>query len=46
MISIVVPLLFSGALILDEDQNILYEKGISISDASKIIDVIEKNVLT
>ena len=33
---------FSGALILDEDQNILYEKGISISDASKIIDVIEK----
>lgn len=27
-------------------QNILYEKGISISDASKIIDVIEKNVLT
>lgn len=33
---------FSGALILDEDQNILYEKGITISDASKIIDVIEK----
>ena len=36
---------FSGALILDEDQNILYEKGISISDASKIIDVIEKKYI-
>lgn len=33
---------FSGALILDEDQNILYEKGMALSDASKIIDVIEK----
>lgn len=33
---------FSGALILDETQNILYEKGMTISDASKIIDVIEK----
>ena len=33
---------FSGALILDEDQNVLYEKGMTISDASKIIDVIEK----
>lgn len=33
---------FSGALILDEAQNILYEKGMTISDASKIINVIEK----
>ncbi len=33
---------FSGALIMDEDQNILYEKGLTISEASKIIDVIEK----
>lgn len=33
---------FSGALILDENQNILYEKGMSVSDASEIINVIEK----
>lgn len=33
---------FSGALILDEDQNILYEKGMTLSNASAVIDVIEK----
>ena len=32
---------FSGGLILDEDQNILYEKGMSVSDAARIIHIIE-----
>lgn len=34
---------FSGALILDENENILFEKGMPVSTASKIIDVIEKD---
>ena len=33
---------FSGALILDEAQNILYEKGMPLIDAARIISVIKK----
>ena len=34
---------FGGALILDEQRNILYEKGMSVSTAENVISYLEKN---
>lgn len=34
---------YSGALILDENRNIIYEKGMKISTAEKIIEYIKEN---
>ena len=34
---------FGGALILDEQRNIIYEKGMPVSTAGNVIDFLEKN---